>query len=145
MTGTASLGLALLRVMVGIIYLMHGYLVLAVLGPATAGDYTTRMGYPAALAPVLAWYLIVAHLGGGALLVLGVLTRWAALLQVPIMASAVLLYHLRQGFFMTGIVVDATRGVAIAAGYEYALLLLVATVTLALTGGGAPALAGSRP
>jgi uncharacterized membrane protein YphA (DoxX/SURF4 family) len=60
------------------------------------------------------------------------------------MASAVFLYHLPQGFFLTGIVVDPARGAAIAGGYEYTLLLLAATVTLLLTGGGALAIEGSR-
>jgi uncharacterized membrane protein YphA (DoxX/SURF4 family) len=67
----------------------------------------------------------------------GLWTRWAALAQVPIMASAVFLYHLRQGFFMTGIVVDPARGLAIAGGYEFTLLVLAATLTLVLAGGGA--------
>lgn len=144
MKGSAGLGIALLRVVVGVIFVMHGYLALAVLGPAAIGRYTTAMGYPAFLAAPLAWYLIAAHLGGGILLVVGLWTRWAALLQVPIMASAVFLYHLPQGFFLTGIVVDPARGAAIAGGYEYTLLLLAATVTLLLTGGGALAIEGSR-
>ena len=56
------------------------------------------------------------------------------------MASAFFLHHLRQGFFLTGIVVDAAKGIAIAGGYEYTLLVLAATVTLVLAGGGALAL-----
>ena len=56
------------------------------------------------------------------------------------MASAFFLRHLSQGFFLTGIVVDATRGVAIAGGYEYVLLVLGGTITLVLAGGGALAL-----
>ena len=67
------------------------------------------MGYPASLGRALGWYLIVAHSLGGVLLIVGFLTRWAALAQVPIMASAFFLHHLRQGFFLTGIVVDAAR------------------------------------
>ena len=132
-----GLGLAVLRVTLGVIFLMHGHLTLNVLGPGAVAGYTTRMGYPAALGPILAWYLIVAHSVGGILLILGLLTRWAAAAQLPIMASAFFLHHLRQGFFLTGIVLDQARGVAIAGGYEYTLLVLAATVTLVLTGGGA--------
>ncbi len=137
---SAGLGLALLRVTLGAIFVMHGYLGLAVIGPAGVGAYTTRMGYPAGLGTALGWYMILAHSIGGILLLLGLVTRWAALAQVPIMASAFFLYHLRQGFFLTGLVVDPTRGIAIAAGYEYTLLVLAATVTLVLAGGGALAL-----
>jgi putative oxidoreductase len=135
-----ALGLAVLRVTLGVIFAMHGYLAAAVIGPAGIAGYTARMGYPAALGPALAWYLILAHGIGGILLVLGVATRWAALAQLPIMLSALLLHHLQQGFFLTGIVVDAAAGRAIAGGYEYVLLVVAATVTLVLAGGGRPAL-----
>ena len=138
------LGLALLRVTLGTIFVMHGYLGLMVIGPAAVGGYTTRMGYPAALGPALGWYMILAHGIGGLLLIVGLFSRWAALAQVPIMASAFFLYHLRQGFFLTGIVVDPARGTAIAGGFEYTLLVLAATVTLVLAGGGALALDSRR-
>jgi putative oxidoreductase len=134
-TLSSGLGLALLRVTVGAICVMHAYLGLQI-GPSGIGAYTVHMGYPATLAPVLGWYHILAHGIGGVLLILGLFTRWAALAQVPILASAFFLYHIRQGFFLTGIV-DPTRGTAIAGGYEYILLILVATVTLVLAGGGA--------
>jgi putative oxidoreductase len=137
MTFWPGLGLAVLRVTLGVIFLMHGHLALNVLGPQAVAGYTTRMGYPAVLGPALAWYLILVHAIGGILLILGLWTRWAALAQLPIMASAFFLHHLRQGFFLTGIVVDPVRDVAIAGGYEYTLLVLAATVTLVLAGAGA--------
>jgi putative oxidoreductase len=139
MTLSSGLGLAVLRVTLGVIFVMHGYLGLDI-GPGGIAGYTTRMGYPAALGQALGWYLILAHSVGGMLLILGLFTRWAALAQVPIVASAFLLHHLPQGFFLTGIVVDPAGGVAIAGGYEYILLVLAATVTLVLAGGGALAL-----
>ena len=139
MTLLPGLGLALLRVTVGVISVMHAHLGWQI-GASGVGAYTTRMGYPAALGPALGWYMILAHGIGGLLLILGLFTRWAALAQVPILASAFFLYHIRQGFFLTGIVVDQGRGIVIAGGYEYILLILVATVTLALAGGGILAL-----
>ena len=142
MTFSSGLGLALLRVTVGAICVMHSYLGLVIIGPTAIGSYTARMGYPAALGPALGWYMVLGHGIGGLLLILGLFTRWAALAQVPILASAFFLYHIRQGFFLTSILVDPGRGVAIAGGYEYILLLLVATVTLVLAGGGALALDG---
>ena len=72
------LGLALLRVTLGTIFVMHGYLGLMVIGPAAVGGYTTRMGYPAALGPALGWYMILAHGIGGLLLIVGLFSRWAA-------------------------------------------------------------------
>src|SRR4029450_3447479 len=114
MTLSSGLGLAVLRVTLGVIFLMHGYLGLAVVGPSGLAGYTTRMGYPPGLGPALAWYLVVAHSVGGILLILGLWTRWAALAHLPIMASAFFLLHLGQGFFLTGRVVEAAKGAAIA-------------------------------
>jgi putative oxidoreductase len=144
MGAAQSYGITLLRLVAGVIYVMHGYLGLAVLGPGALAGYVTRMGYPAAYAPVLAWYAIGVHLVGGLFLVLGLWPRWAALAQLPVMASAVALLHYQQGFFMKGIIVDAAAGRAIAGGYEFSLLLLVATLALVLTGGGALGLDGRR-
>lgn len=137
-------GTALLRVMLGVIFIMHGYQALAVLGPATAAGSITGMGYPPALAPALAWYLVVVDIAGGALILIGLWTRLAALLQVPIMASAVFLLHLPQGFFMRGIILDAAKTQTVAGGYEYSLLVLVATLALALLGPGALSVDGWR-
>ena len=140
----AGYGLALLRVVLGIIFVMHGYLAVDVVGPGGFESYAARMGYPVALAPYLAWYLIVAHLVGGVLLVLGLWTRVAAIVQVPIMASALFLLHFGQGFFLRGIVLDQAAGRVMVGGAEYDLLVLAAAVTLGLTGGGVLALDGRR-
>jgi putative oxidoreductase len=136
-TGPQAWGATLLRLAVGVIYVMHGWLAVAVLGVPGAAGYITRMGFPSALAPALAWYLVVVHLAGGALILLGVGTRVAALLQVPIMASALFLHHLSQGFFMKVLTMETPAGArSIAGGYEYVLLVLAATLALALTGPG---------
>jgi putative oxidoreductase len=119
-------GTALLRVWLGVLFVMHGYLGAAVLGPDAIAGYTTRMGFPASAGIALGWYLIAAHLLGGALLVIGLWTRAAALANVPVMASAVFLLHLPQGFFMSG-----------AGGYEFTLTVLVATLAVMLLGPGA--------
>ncbi len=44
-------------------------------------------------------YVIVAHLCGGLMLALGLLSRLAALAQIPILIGAVFFVHLREGFF----------------------------------------------
>ena len=54
MTLSSGLGLTVLRVTLGVIFLMHGYLGLEVIGPDGIGAYTTRMGYPPGLSPILA-------------------------------------------------------------------------------------------
>ena len=128
-------GATLLRLILGVIYVMHGYLAAFVYGPAGAAALMGNvMGLPAP--GVLVWYLILAHLVGGAMLIVGLWTRWAALANVPVMLSAVLLLHLRQGFFMSGRVNEATGQVQVI-GVEFALLVLVATLAQVFLGGGA--------
>lgn len=55
----------------------------------------------AGLAGPLRYYVIVAHLIGGALLAVGVATRWAAAVQIPILAGAVFLIHFPEGLVRT--------------------------------------------
>ena len=47
-------------------------------------------------------YIVGAHLIGGLLLALGILTRIAALLQIPILFGAVFFIHIKQGLITGG-------------------------------------------
>lgn len=134
----SAYGATLLRIILGVIYVMHGYHALIVLTPSGAAAFMTNaMGLP--FAAIGVWYLIGAHVVGGAMMILGIYTRWAALANVPIMVCAVFLFHITQGFFMMGAIVN---GVPRAIGYEFSLLVLVATVAQVLLGGGALAARG---
>jgi len=128
-------GPILLRIILGIIFVMNGYFALFVLRPGGAANLFTVIGVP--LGSALAWYLIVAHVAGGLMMIVGLKTRWAAIANLPIILIALVLLHVHQGFFMTGTIVDAAAGTARAVGLEYPLLVLGATAALALLGGGA--------
>jgi putative oxidoreductase len=119
----AAYGAMLLRVILGIVYVMHAYLAVAVYGPSGMVAYQVKAGVP--FPEIATWYLILAHGVGGIFLVLGIFTRWAALANVPAMLGALLFVHLKNGFW------------AHQNGYEYVLVLLVATVAVAMIGGGA--------
>jgi putative oxidoreductase len=135
-------GITLLRLAVGAIYLMHAYLAVGVTGVHGTARFMASVGLPN---PVLmGWVVILAHGLGGLLLVLGAFTRWAAALNAAVMAGALVRVHLDQGFFLTARIVDPAAGRAIVAGYEYVLLLLVATAALVLLGSGPLALRPSR-
>lgn len=136
--------MALLRVTLGIVYVMHGWSALTQVGPAGTAAFIGRIGYPPGLAGILTRYLIAAHLVGGLLLIVGLWTPWAALAQVPIMASAVFLVHWPQGFFLRGILLEGPPVRASAGGYEYPLLVLVSTLALTLLGPGAPSVDAAR-
>ena len=125
--GIDSYGATILRIALGIIYIGHGYLALFVYGPRGTAAFQRSLGLP--LPEIGAWYVILAHGVGGALLLLGLWTRWAALVNLPIMAGAFFLVHLREGFFM------GPKG-----GYEFVLLVLAATLAQVFLGSGALAL-----
>lgn len=119
----AAFGATLLRLVLGVVFVMHAYLAVVIFGPAGMIDYQAKAGVP--FPEIGAWYLIVAHGLGGVCLILGLFARWAALANAPVMLGALLFVHLKNGFW-------AHKG-----GYEYVLVLLVATLTVAMTGGGA--------
>jgi putative oxidoreductase len=123
--GLEAYGALVLRVFLGAIYVAHAYLALVVMGPAKAIEYLRAIHIP--LPELGAWYLILAHGVGGILLILGVMVRWAALANIPIMAAALWLVHLQQGFFV----------LSGKSGYEYVLVMLGATIAQALLGAGA--------
>ncbi len=119
----AAWGVALLRVMLGVIFVMHGWYAWAILGPRELADLMMRVGNPPGVAGLLAWYTIGAHFLGGLLLIVGFLTPWAALAQVPITAGGLFLFRWPQGFFLQAAVVDPAAGRAVLSGYEYSLLI----------------------
>jgi putative oxidoreductase len=117
-------GPTVLRLFLGVIYIMHAYLAAFVFGPRGMIAFQTSKGIP--FPEIATWYLIIAHGLGGICLILGILVRWGALINVPVMAGALFFVHARQPFFM------GKDG-----GYEYALLVLGATIAQALLGAGA--------
>jgi putative oxidoreductase len=81
--------------------------------------------------------VILAHALGGAALIIGLWTRWAALANALVMAGALVFVNLKTGFFLRAVVIDAAKGTAMRTGSEFELLLLGATIASALLGGGA--------
>src|SRR5258706_5209253 len=122
--GMESYGATLLRVCLGAIYVMHAYLAAFVFGPSGMTAYQAAKGIP--FPEISTWYVIVAHGLGGICLILRLLVRVAALVNVPVLAGALLFVHLKQGFFMSQ---DGR--------YQYALHVLVATISQALLRPGA--------
>ncbi len=126
-----SWGIALLRIVVGIVFVMHGQQKLFEMGVGGVGGFFASLGVPA---PQLAAVVVsVLETVGGLALILGVLTRLFGLLLAGDMLVALLLVHQPNGFF-------AGDG-----GVELVLLLGTAALALALTGPGAPALDNLLP
>ena len=119
---TQACGLTILRITVGIVFLVHGYQKLFHMGFHGVAGMFGHMGIP--LPMISAVVVTLVEFVGGILLVAGVGTRIAAALLAVDMTVAILSVHLKHGF-------GAQNG-----GFEYPLTLLAATLCLALSGGG---------
>lgn len=119
-------GLLLLRVAVGIIFLVHGWE--KVFGRWGGGftEFLLHYGFPAP--GVVAAVVTGIEFFGGLLLLVGFLTRWIAGILFLEMMVAAAVVHLEHGFF-----VFQPYGQW---GYEYHLVLLGALGCLFLGGGG---------
>ncbi len=112
--------LLILRVVLGIIMLYHGWPKLTNLGGTIEGF--TGMGVPL---PVLAAvFSTVAEVGGGLLLLVGVLTDVAGLLIAIDMLGAIAVVHAKNGFAVSD------------NGFEWPLALLAMALGIALAGPG---------
>lgn len=89
LTTRDSLGLLLLRVVVGAAFMFHGW--------PKIQNATSWMGPDATVPPALQAAAAVAEFGGGAALILGFLTRLAALALAITMAVAAGMVHIPKG------------------------------------------------
>jgi putative oxidoreductase len=114
-----------LRIIVGSIFVFHGWQKWAGYGPASVAAEFAKMHFPA---PWLSGVAVTTvELVFGLVLISGMFARWAASVLATEMAVAVLAVHLGQGFLL---------GFFWPGGYEYALTLLVVNASLAVAGPG---------
>jgi putative oxidoreductase len=116
-----DLALAVLRVLVGVVFLAHGVQKLFVFGVGGVQGAFGQMGIPAAgvTGPLVA----LVEFFGGLALITGLLTRLAGLGLAVTMLGAIAFVHLAAGFF-------APKGI------ELPLTLLATTVAFAIAGAG---------
>lgn len=118
-------GIAMVRVLAGLIFLMHGQQKVFGFGLGAMQQTFAHMGFPAP--EILGPFIALLELIGGVALIPGLLTRWACVLFSIEMAVAVFRVHLKGGFYLPK-------------GYEFALTMGVMSMALAITGPGAAAL-----
>jgi putative oxidoreductase len=115
----------ILRVTMGIAFLAHAWLKIAVFTPAGTVQFFQSLGLPGPLA----YLVIFAELAGGIALILGLWTRWVSLALIPILLGAVFA-HWGAGFFFSN------QG----GGWEFPAFWAAALGAQALLGDGAYAL-----
>ena len=116
-----DVALAVLRAVIGTVFIAHGGQKLVVFGLAGVAGAFGSMGIP--LAGIVGPAVALVEFVGGLALVFGLLTRISAAALAVVMTGAVLLVHLPAGFFAPN-------------GIEFSLTLFAASVALALTGAG---------
>ncbi len=120
-------GLAILRVVVGIVFLVHGFQKLFLMGFGGVAGMMEGLGVPAP--GLFAVIVTLVELLGGLALILGLFTRVVAIPLAMDMLVATLTVHLPNGF-----------SVLPNGGYEFTLVLLAASVALTVAGPGEAAL-----
>jgi putative oxidoreductase len=128
-TRLAPYGAFLLRVALGVMFIAHAYLKLAIFTMPGFAGFLGQVGLP----QILAWPIVLAEIAGGVALIIGFHARIASLLLLPILLGA-LVIHAPNGWLFT-----APNG-----GWEYPAFLAVAALTQALVGEGALALRTTR-
>ena len=119
-------GAALLRVLLGVLFLVHFLTKLLVFTPAGTVAYFQSLGLPGGLAYVT----MAIEFGLGVVLVLGVWSRWIGLIGVPLLLGTIVSVHGHNGFGF------ANAG----GGWEYPAVWAALLVVHALLGEGAFAL-----
>ncbi len=135
-------GITLLRAALGAYFLLHAYFIWTVYGFAGFSRLVASGGVP--FPEFITWLTLLGHAVGGLMLLAGYFSRLGAFLNLIITMGALLNVHLSQGFFLTGIVINAERGRAVAGGYEYSLFLAISCVSILLLGGGPFSLEGGE-
>jgi putative oxidoreductase len=130
---TAPYAALLLRVSLGVLFLAHAGLKFFVFTPAGTAKFFDSVGLP----PALAYVTIAVEVLGGIALILGLWTRIAAIVVMPILLGAIFTVHGAAGFFFTN-----AHG-----GWEYPAFWTIALIVQALLGDGAYALriSGDNP
>lgn len=117
-----ELGIALLRVGLGTMWIAHALLKLLVFTLPGTAQYFVSIGFPG----WVAYPLFAAELLGGMAILLGLYARQMALVLSPVMA-VVIWVHAANGWLHT----------APGGGWEYPAFLLLASLVLWLAGDGA--------
>lgn len=126
----ADLAATILRVSMGVLFLAHAWLKLAIFTPAGTAAFFESLGFPG----FLAYVVIAAELAGGVALIAGVWSRIVSLALVPVLLGSIYAPHGAAGFFFSN------EG----GGWEFPAFWAIALIVQALLGDGAYAVKRTR-
>lgn len=118
----APYGLFATRAALGLMFIAHAYLKIAIFTVPGFQQFLGTIGLPT----ILAWPIILAELLGGVAILVGFYGRWVSAALLPVLLGA-LAIHAPNGWLFT-----APNG-----GWEYPAFLVAAAVTHVLAGDGA--------
>ena len=116
-----SCGLAVLRIVVGVVFALHGWQKIHDFHLAGVAGMLSHLGFP--MPTVFAVILTTVEFLGGILLITGLATRIPAVLLAIDMLVAIITVHMKHGFFVPN-------------GIELPFTLLGTVICLAMAGGG---------
>jgi len=91
-------GLDIIRIVLGIFLCYKGFDFLQNMSSIT-GPLSTKTSFGSFSVILLSHYVVFAHMLGGLLMVVGFLTRFACLIQIPIMIGAIIFINLASDVF----------------------------------------------
>jgi len=97
-----DLWLDVVRIYLGLGLFARGLLLITNTSTGFVVDLMQRAGQSWLTNGIMLHYVMIAHFVGGALLIVGFLTRIAALAQIPILFGAVFFIHRQDGLFALG-------------------------------------------
>jgi putative oxidoreductase len=116
-----EMAIEVLRIYLGIALLIKG--IQFIIDDKVAAEYMTMVNLP--FFEFFSMHVIaVVHIAGGGLLAIGLISRIAALIQIPIILGAIFLVHFQQGLF--------TKEQSL----EFVILVLVLLITFVIYGSG---------
>lgn len=124
-----QLGLAILRVVLGVIFIAHGAPKLFAGGMEGTVGFFASLGIPLPL--IAAWLIALLEFVGGIALILGFFVTPVALLLIVHMLAGIVLVHAPNGFYVIG----GGQG-----GIEFNLVLAAAALMLVFGGPGLAAI-----
>lgn len=108
-----SLSIAILRVLMGLIFMAHAAIRLIDYSLPGFGDFLNSKGFPAGF--YMAWAVTIFELTGGLLMVLRKFVKWFCIGEVIILLTGIIIVHSPNGWFVVG----KTLG-----GVEYSVVLI---------------------